>query len=278
MSEPHAPLPTHSRSARQASTRTTRREQYPPSTHSNRHYPQRNASSRTNTSARTLSRDPSFDAVPRRPTNGLQRVETVQTQYMEMLLSLDKIPRFHNILASFFGWLLLAGFVVFPGTFTNIQELSADPTLAGHPDAAAILNDVQNLPLVIVAAIVCGIGTFGLIWLAVCWRTNYVWLLNKIFLPGATNAVAGLISTLIAVYTQKDGEWSVMAKATGAVEAGALIVCGSLFILCTLMLQWVKRKHAKETRMFEKSYGDAGILEKTGKKLMAPAVEPQSVI
>jgi hypothetical protein len=46
-----------------------------------------------------------------RPT-GPNRQNSVQTRYMTMLLGLDTIPRLHNILVSFFTWILLAGFVV----------------------------------------------------------------------------------------------------------------------------------------------------------------------
>lgn len=34
-----------------------------------------------------------------------------------------------------------------------------------------------------------------------------MWLLNKIFLPGSLNSFAGLISTLINVYSQQGGTW-----------------------------------------------------------------------
>lgn len=210
----------------------------------------------------------------------MRRQNTLQTRYMEMLLDLDKVPRLHNILASFFGWLLLAGFVVFPGTFTSVQdELSSDPGLAGTA-AAALLDRVDNLPLLVVAAVACGIGALGLLGLALRWRRNYVWLLNRVFLPAATNALAGLISTLVAVYAQKGGSWSIMAKVTGAVEAGDLAVCGLLFVLTTAMLQWVKRKHGKEIDRLEKGDEEdgGGFLGRVGKKLNQPAVEPQSVV
>lgn len=203
---------------------------------------------------------------------------------MEMLLALDQIPRLHNILAAFFGWFVLAGFVVFPGTFTSLQEeLATNPaqsSSSSSPTATALLlHSVQNLPLLIVAAVVCGLGALGLLWLTYRWRSNYVWLLNKIFLPGATNALAGLISTLITVYTQKNGDWSIMAVVTAAVEAGDLVVCGSLFVVSTVMLQWVKRKHGKELeRLGKEQGGEEGLLEKAGRKLQEPAVEPQSVV
>ncbi|KDN45854.1 hypothetical protein RSAG8_04687, partial [Rhizoctonia solani AG-8 WAC10335] len=56
-----------------------------------------------------------------RPAGSLQRRPSANTRYMNMLLELDAVPRFHNMLASFFTWVLLAGFVIFPGTFASIQ-------------------------------------------------------------------------------------------------------------------------------------------------------------
>lgn len=181
------------------------------------------------------------NGTPQRPTGGFKRLNT---RYMEILLSLDKIPRIHNILASFFGWLVLAGFVVFPGTFTSIKDLSGDGQgLAG--EARDILDHVQNIPLLVVAAVCCGIGTIGLLWLVFRWRRNYVWLLNRIFLPGATNALAGFISTLVTVYSQEGGGWSVMATVAGVVEVVDLVVCGVLFVLSTLLLKRIKWKHGR---------------------------------
>jgi hypothetical protein len=52
-----------------------------------------------------------IDAGPSRPA--MNRQNSIQTRYMTMLLDLDTIPRLHNIYASFFTWILLAGFVIF---------------------------------------------------------------------------------------------------------------------------------------------------------------------
>jgi hypothetical protein len=134
------------------------------------------------------------------------RQTSVQTRYMEMLLAVDTIPRLHNILSSFFTWLLLAGFLVFPGTFTSIQQLETNPNFQSKTDTE-ILNSVKHVSLLIVAGISSGLGALGMIWLWWRWRQNFVWLLNKIFLPGAMNSFAGLISTLINVYSQENGEW-----------------------------------------------------------------------
>ncbi|ROV89375.1 hypothetical protein VSDG_08650 [Cytospora chrysosperma] len=241
-----------------------------PSSRQSRPQPNRLTSNRT-------SRDPSVktttlgNGIPQRPTGGFNRLNT---RYMEMLLSLDNIPRIHNILASFFGWLVLAGFVVFPGTFTSIEDLSDHPGL--DPEAGHILDHVQNIPLLIVAAVCCGIGAIGLLYLVFRWRRNYVWLLNRIFLPGATNALAGFISTLVTVYSQKEGNWSVMATVTGVVEVVDLLVCGVLFVLSTLLLKRIKWKHGKELNKLE--HADEGFLEKAERKIQEPAMEPQSVV
>ena len=64
-----------------------------------------------------------------------------QTRYVNMLLALDDISPLFNILASFFTWILLAGFLLFPGTFASWQD---EP--AGTPQSD-ILNVVNNVSL-----------------------------------------------------------------------------------------------------------------------------------
>lgn len=135
-----------------------------PSSRSNRPQPKRLTSNRASRNPSPSVRTVMGNSIPQRPIGGFQRLNT---RYMEMLLSLDKIPRIHNILASFSGWLVLAGFVVFPGTFTSIKGLSDDPGLAG--EASHILDRVQNIPLPVVAAVCCGIGATGLLWLVLRW-------------------------------------------------------------------------------------------------------------
>ena len=44
------------------------------------------------------------------------------TQYVNMLLELDKAPATHSIAASFFNWLYLAGFILFPSTFAKLTN------------------------------------------------------------------------------------------------------------------------------------------------------------
>jgi hypothetical protein len=63
----------------------------------------------------------------------------------------------------------------------------------------------SNAPLLYVAGFACGIGVLGCTALWWKWRKNYVWVINRIFLPALMNSVAGLISTLVNVYSARDG-------------------------------------------------------------------------
>jgi hypothetical protein len=113
-----------------------------------------------------------------RPMN--LRRQSTNTRYMDMLLSLDKVPVWHNMLVATFNWLLLAGFVISPGTFSPLQRITTD-----GPDNGVIrflLKQVKNLPLLIVAGLCCIVGAIGLISFWIRWRKNYVWINNRIFL------------------------------------------------------------------------------------------------
>ncbi|KAL8371682.1 hypothetical protein RB595_001470 [Gaeumannomyces hyphopodioides] len=158
---------------------------------------------------------------------GHKQTPSFQTRYMHMLLALDKIPRLHNILASVFTWTLLAGFVVFPGAFTSP---------AAPPATAPSL-----LPL---AVALTSLGALGLAWLGVRWRRNYVWLLNRVYMPGALSGFVGGLATVTSVYAHAAGFWSPPAMAAAAVEAALCLLCGALFIVYNnLLLGRVKRDH-----------------------------------
>jgi hypothetical protein len=110
------------------------------------------------------------------------RLNSFKTRYMDMLLAMDQIPRVYNILSSFCTWILLAGFIIFPGTFTSIQGLNNDAAVAANHTASTIIASIKNIPLLVVAGVCSGVGAAGMAWLWWRWRQNYVWLLNKIFL------------------------------------------------------------------------------------------------
>jgi hypothetical protein len=86
------------------------------------------------------------------------------SRYMNMLLELDEIPWWYNILASLFTWLLLAGYIVFPGAFISISN---SRVLSQEASAASkdVVKVVHILPVLLVASLCYGAGAvrmFGL--------------------------------------------------------------------------------------------------------------------
>jgi hypothetical protein len=64
----------------------------------------------------------------------------VQSRYADMVF--EEVPRTHNFLAGLFTWVLLAGFVVLPGTFTTLEGFQ---NTSGQFQKA--LHSIQHLPL-----------------------------------------------------------------------------------------------------------------------------------
>ncbi|KAG9022103.1 hypothetical protein FS842_006320, partial [Serendipita sp. 407] len=93
---------------------------------------------------------------------------------MQMLLDLDSVHSWHNLLVVLCAWLLLAGFVIFPGTFTSIQKIDEQGDGIGDIERW-ILHHVKNLPLLVVAGVCCGLGAIGMVAFWIRWHSNYVW-------------------------------------------------------------------------------------------------------
>jgi len=113
-------------------------------------------------------------------------IRASSTRYMNMHLELDEIPRLHNILAAVCTWILLAGFIVLPGTFTSFQNSPQFKEANSDSDKGSlehnILHGISHMGLLWVAAICSISGALGSCVLWVRWRRNYVWLINRIFL------------------------------------------------------------------------------------------------
>lgn len=209
-------------------------------------YPQHSSSSSQSPNSRHFYSQHSSSSSSQ--SSSSQSASSEHSRYVQMLLHQDDIPLLHNILAAVFVWLLLAGFLVFPGTFTSLQKSveGHDAKTLGDQAAQLIVKSIKNIPLLVIAAIMCGISALGMLYLAFTHAKNYVWLVNKLFMPGMTNSLAGLVSTLIGVYSQQHGTWSITAKITAMVEGGSLCVCGGLFLLYHLtFLKQIKIKHEK---------------------------------
>ena len=101
------------------------------------------------------------------------------TRYSQMVLEANEIPARDNILAAASLWILLAGYIVLPGTFTSLQN---SKSLSNSEAGKVVQRAVQNAPLLGVAGICCVTGVIGICWLWHTWRQNYFWLVNKLFL------------------------------------------------------------------------------------------------
>jgi len=211
------------------------------------------------------------------PANGSQ------TKYMEMLLSLDKIPQLHNILCSCFTWILLAGFVVIPGSFTSLKKLEAKTNgeiIPGSPAANAILSSVAETSVTAIGFVCMGIGTTGAMWLGWRWRKNYVWLLNKLYMPLMLNGLAGVISTITNVYSQQKGEWRTQAIVAIIVEGSVLGCAALLFGLYNFwLLDKVKDEHEELTLASDDgSDNRKSFLQRVGDMRKKPSLAPGSVV
>ena len=73
--------------------------------------------------------------------------------------------------------------MVFPATFTSLRHSKTVNDAADNGKAGQhVIDAVQNMPLLWLAAICYISGTFGMCWLYWKWQENYVWLINRIFL------------------------------------------------------------------------------------------------
>jgi hypothetical protein len=86
--------------------------------------------------------------------------ESLETPYVRMIVESNEVPWKFNLLASAANWILLAGYLVVPGTFTSLQKsdtLSDD--LANNVAGDALLNTIQNPPLLAISCIFFVLGS-----------------------------------------------------------------------------------------------------------------------
>jgi hypothetical protein len=160
-----------------------------------------------------------------------------------MLLDLDSIPLLHSILAAASTWLLLAGFVILPTAFESLNTAKLSGT------SETIYNSVHHVPILVLASISSSFGVIGMLFVWLKNSTNYIWITNKVFMPGVLNSTVGLLNTLVNVYGSRDGKWGNTAKVTGSVEVGILGVCGLLWAFYFFAkLGGVKRVHDRQMR------------------------------
>jgi hypothetical protein len=100
-----------------------------------------------------------------------------------MVVQTDEVMWEINALASASHWILLAGYLVIPGTFTSLKR-SEDfgKTLKGSAAGSAVLNAIQNPPLLTIACFLFVIGLCIMIFLGWKFRENYIWLMNRLLM------------------------------------------------------------------------------------------------
>ncbi|KAF2181265.1 hypothetical protein K469DRAFT_589477 [Zopfia rhizophila CBS 207.26] len=166
------------------------------------------------------------------------------TRYVNMLLQLDQIPQSHNIFAFLSTYILLAGYLVFPGTFTTIRNSSAVQGVAGKSHSGkTVFRAVQHVSLLVIAAVCCFVGVVGICWLWWTHRDNFIWLKQKIFLPALSNSVTGLVTTLINIYTARNGSWSVTAVVITTITSFFAVATLSFFSYYYWLLDGVQKEH-----------------------------------
>ncbi|KAE8155560.1 hypothetical protein BDV40DRAFT_310990 [Aspergillus tamarii] len=118
--------------------------------------------------------------------SGIRRKDTnltVETEYVHMLLELDCIHWIYNFLPGFASWILMAGYLVVPGTFTTLQSShTVKQELDTNPTKKAVLNTFQNPPLIGISCSLLVIGALTMTYLFFRWKQNYFWLINRLFI------------------------------------------------------------------------------------------------
>lgn len=108
------------------------------------------------------------------------------TKYNDLIVESYNTPEKFNILATASLWTLLAGFVVFPGTFTSLQNTSS---LISSVPGRLVQHTIQNVPLLVIAVFFFILGIVGIGWLWQQRRRQYLWLADKLFLYVATASI-----------------------------------------------------------------------------------------
>jgi len=87
----------------------------------------------------------------------------------------QNVPFRWNATAVFSSWILLAGFVLLPGTFASLKMIGVNVE-AGRE----YYYFGQNTPLLCLATICCATGVAGIVYLWVRFRNNHAWLLDNL--------------------------------------------------------------------------------------------------
>ncbi|KAJ4329636.1 hypothetical protein N0V87_010698 [Didymella glomerata] len=158
---------------------------------------------------------------------------TNSARYNDLIVESYNTPEKFNILAAASLWTLLAGFVVFPATFTSLQNAAS---LSSSAPGRVVQRTIQNIPLLVMAVFFFVVGLIGVGWLWQQRRRQHLWLADRLFLPGVLNSLAGLATVLLNVYTARGGHWSQPAIGTCSATCGCLLVFSTLYVVYKYLL------------------------------------------
>jgi hypothetical protein len=104
------------------------------------------------------------------------------------------------------------------------------------------------------------------------------------FRPALLNSIAGLLTTIVNVYSAQKGVWSITAKITAIVTGSCAGVAGFLFVAYNFwVLSKVRKTHEREVDPEE--YGRKknkknreSMVEKVKRKAQEPSLQPGSVV
>ncbi|TFY50593.1 hypothetical protein EVG20_g11435 [Dentipellis fragilis] len=145
---------------------------------------------------------------------------------MAMMRAHAAIPRWHAWIAHFFTWIALAGFGLSSGTFDNNESNFGDTANAVSGKISGSFGDASNLVLFVISFGSCGIGVAGMMYYYWVWRRNYPWLLQRIFIPGFSNGLAGAITTISSVFGAQNGHFTVGSYAALGASGALCVICG----------------------------------------------------
>jgi len=136
------------------------------------------------------------------------------------------------IFANIFTWILLAGFLVLPSSFSKLESIEIN-----SGEFKKVLQAIRNLPLLVVAYGCCAFGGTGMCFLWWRQRRHHFWLVHNLFFPGALHGLSGLLSTFVNVYATPDASvLGVSSIATLVVTGACTVICGFLALFHQLSL------------------------------------------
>ena len=125
----------------------------------------------------------------------------------------------HTLMASFLTWLILVTYIL----------VSASAAIVPFDETVNSCPNASKTSLAICAIIFVATGTAGITWLARAWSGDRTWLLDRIQVPSLGNALAGLIGTMVAVFTNQNSDrLDTTVQVSVALELCSLVVIGVL--------------------------------------------------